>query len=280
MSAFLAAVVEELWIRGTLVERRLTCGEAVERDGFIVAYDRLDPLLISRCEDELAAMRPLVDSRFRVRLIAEASLEAVRARMLLGDGTSALVSDPEHLAGDLTLLSAAAATRRRPGEASGLPFLWRHGSAAVLLHEAVGHPFEHGRETTLPSWLHVDIPLENRRASFRDVPLRRMTAVNASQLCAPFALPAERVEVSLVDGGSWDPLTDLVSIHISFAEVVEGSERMALEPFTVCAPRTDVIASLRGAEGEPERYPGVICSREGQELFVASSAPRVLTELA
>jgi hypothetical protein len=47
------------------------------------------------------------------------------------------------------------------------------------------------------------------------------------------------------------------------------------------ASRQAIARALIGAEGHPQRYPGVICSREGQELFVASHAPVLLTaELA
>ena len=282
MSSFRAATYEELWVLGTLVERRLTCGEAVERDGVIIACDRRDSELISRCEATLESMRALIDARFRVRLVAEASREETTATILLSDGDCAIVSDPGHLEDDLALLTRAtrAGTRSPASAAADLPFVWSHGSAAVLLHEAIGHPLEAGQTSRLPSWLHVEIPMQTRRASFRDVPLHRMIAVNARQNDAPFAVPREHVEVMLVDGGSWDPLTDVVSIHITFAERIRGGEREALEPFTVVLPRDRVLSSLRGAEGEPVRYPGVICSREGQELFVASTAPRILTEPA
>jgi hypothetical protein len=47
--------------------------------------------------------------------------------------------------------------------------------------------------------------------------------------------------------------------------------------FTISRSRAQIAASLSGAEGEPIRYPGVICSREGQELYVASHAPVMIT---
>lgn len=279
---FCAAVAEELWVGGTLVEKRLSCGEAVEQEGAIVARDRRDSSLIARCHEAIDAMRPLIDPRFRVRLLAEATPHELTTLILASSGEYAIASDPAHLAADLLLLAAAAApeVRRTAHDITTLPFVWCNGSAAVLLHEAVAHPVEHGRATTLPPWLRVDVPIEERRASFRDVPLQRMTAVNVRQVHAPFACGDARVEVMLVDGGSWDPLTDIVSVRVSFAELVAKDDRTPVEPFTITAPREEILASLRGAEGDPERYPGVICSREGQELFVSSRAPRIVMEHA
>ena len=43
--------------------------------------------------------------------------------------------------------------------------------------------------------------------------------------------------------------------------------------------RANIARAFIGASGEPLRYPGVICSREGQELVVGSSAPLLLMEL-
>ena len=131
----------------------------------------------------------------------------------------------------------------------------------------------------LPPWLIVDVPLKLRRASFKDVPLLRMTDVIARQHGAPFALPHERIDIELVDGGAYDPLTELVTLRIAAATLVEGQRARALRPFTICESRDVLIRSLVGASGEPLRYPGVICSREGQELVVSSYAPLMLTEL-
>jgi hypothetical protein len=281
-SRFAAAVREELWIAGALAERRLSCGEAIGADGTIEAQDVRDAASIARCDELLDAMRSRVDPRFRTRLVAEVVNGAGSATIVVSDGERAVVSSPESLDADLSLLSrAATAGPREQAGGSTLPLVWRNGSGAVLLHEAVGHPHEHGLPMPqLPPWLSVDVQLAERRASFRDVPLVRMTAVAVTQRDAPFNLPQDRVEVHLVDGGAWDPLTDTVTARVSFAEIVSGDRRAALEPFTIAASRHEVLASLRGAQGAPERYPGVICSREGQELFVASHAPAMLTVFA
>lgn len=173
-----------------------------------------------------------------------------------------------------------------------LPIVWRDGSAAVLLHEAVGHAAEHeAAPLTWPSWLRVnDVPqfafddagnaakAANlmaeppgclRRESFRDVPLRRMTNVLVRQTRAPFALPAKSIDVHLVAGGAYDPLTDVVTIHVAVSSA--GA-------FTFRRTRAEVAKSLLGAKGAPVVYPGVICSREGQELAVGSAAPVMVTE--
>ena len=120
-----------------------------------------------------------------------------------------------------------------------------------------------------PSWLSIDAPLVSRRETFRDVPLARMTHLIARQTDAPFALPGERIEVQLIAGGAYDPLSDIVTIDVAVSSA---------GPFTIRRPRAEVAASLAGASGEPIRYPGVICSREGQELYVASHAPVMITD--
>jgi hypothetical protein len=173
-----------------------------------------------------------------------------------------------------------------------LPLVWRGGSAAVLLHEAIGHAAEHdAAPVKWPAWLRVnDVPQFAfddtgkpakganllteppqcmRRESFRDVPLRRMTNVLVRQARAPFALPAESIDVYLVAGGSYDPLTDVVTVEIAVSSA--GA-------FTYRRTRAEVAKSLIGAKGAPIPYPGVICSREGQELAVGSAAPLMVTE--
>jgi hypothetical protein len=81
-------------------------------------------------------------------------------------------------------------------------------------------------------------------------------------------MPADATEIDLVAGGSYDPLTDTVTIHVAASSA--GA-------FTLRRTRAEVAASLAGAFGEPLRYPGVICSREGQELAVGSFAPVMIT---
>ena len=200
--------------------------------------------------------------------------------------------------GGVSIVSRDGAVLRRALEIpksvdrTDLPIVWRDGSAAVLLHEAVGHAAEHdAAPVKWPSWLSVDDvpqfafddvgnaangadlmtepPRCMRRESFRDVPLRRMTNVVVRQTGAPFALPAKRIDVHLVAGGAYDPLTDVVTIHVAVSSA--GA-------FTFRRTRAEVAKSLAGAKGVAIAYPGVICSREGQELAVGSAAPVMITE--
>jgi hypothetical protein len=128
-----------------------------------------------------------------------------------------------------------------------------------------------------PSWLTVDVPLALRRESFRDVPLRRMTTLVAQQDGAPFVLPGTYIEVALVAGGNYEPLDDTISLAIAAATLVDGGTSTPLMPFELRATRADVARAVAGATGEPLRYPGVVCSSEGQELIVGSYAPTMVT---
>lgn len=276
---FALATIDELWLAGTRVESRLAHGRARMNGSVIDADDARDDALVARCEraaEELRAVaRELADAR--VRLVARASTGGDSAAMDSMSVTIAgvsLVTDVDHADADVALLRRFAAmlvTREAP---PGAPLVWRNGSAAVLLHEAIGHAAEHGHAPLeWPSWLRADIPLAPRRASFSDVPLPRMTAVTISQHGAPFALPPDAVEVQLVAGGRYEPLTELVTLDVAVATI--GGERVA--PFTIRLGRAEVPGRVVGAAGEAERYPGVVCSREGQELVVGSFAPVMVT---
>lgn len=280
-SRFAAATCEEVWIGGVLAERRFSCGEAVDRGGIIDARDARDEELIRRASELLREMQSAIDSRFRVRLVAEATSDGESSTIILSDGRRSVVSAPRYVDADVSLLTRAAERpAAQPLESLSLPMVWRNGSAAVLLHEAIGHPLEHGLGMPrLPPWLAVDVALARRRASFRDVPLMRMTAVAVMHGGAPCDVPAERIEVHLVEGGTWDPLSDVVSVRVADAERIVDGNALPLEPFTLAAPREAILESIRGAHGAAVRYPGVICSREGQEVVVASSAPTLLTVL-
>jgi hypothetical protein len=221
----------------------------------------------------------------RVRLVAEARLDGTSATMTIAIGALSIVTTPEDAQADYQMLRAIASPLSSPsGETvsvRGVPILWKNGSAALLLHEAIGHASEHDHAPIAwPAWLEADIPLAMRRATFRDVPLRRMTRVVARQHDAPFELPRKRIEVLLIAGGAYEPLTQEVLLRIAAADLVDGSAARRLPPFDVRATREEIASALYGARGETIRYPGVVCSREGQELVVPSFAPDMLTVFA
>ena len=269
MTTFSIAAIDELWIRGKLAERRLMHGWAEERGDEIVATDARDEALVDACERAILQLRAVMPSDARVRLVARSDSEPTMTVEING---ISIVTTPEFVAEDMQLLegpsprAAGRGWREAPGEGRNLPILWHNGSAAVLLHEAIGHPAELDvPPIAWPAWLRVDCPMAMRRASFSDVPLRRMTRVVVSQEDAPFELPERRIDVQLVRGGAYDPLTDIVTIDV------------AVPQFTIRATRAEIAAALLGAQGEPLRYPGVVCSREGQELVVGSFAPLLVT---
>lgn len=284
--AFASATRDELWLFGRLVESRLSHGEAVEEENRIVATDARDDALVATCDAELDRLRPCVIDDARVRLVAEATREGVTGTITVTKNGHSIVTTPEHLEEDLLRLRTAGvppAGQAKPALSAAevsrrLPLVWQNGTAAILLHEALGHPREHEHaELEWPAWLHVDIPLSPRRATFRDVPLLRMTHVLARQTNAPFEIPPECIEILLIDGGAYEPLTQIVTIRIAAADLIDANGARRLAPFELTQSRAEIAASLIGATGDPIRYPGVICSREGQELVVGSFAPVMVT---
>ncbi len=266
---------DELWVRGALLESRLLHGQARFRGDVIEARDTRDEALLRTCDESLDAARTIVaglrDARIRIvaRAVREDDRPAMETTMSITIDGRSVVTTPADAIADYALLCAVVA--RTPVDArASLPIVWLHGSASVLLHEAVGHAAEEGAgEVAWPEWLSVDTPLASRRATFRDVPQPRMTHVIARQVGAPFVVPEARIEVMLIGGGAYDPLTDMVTIHVAASTCGR---------FTIRRPRSRIAAALRGATGEPIRYPGVICSREGQELYVTSHAPVIITD--
>lgn len=264
MSRFAHAVREELWSRGRLLESRLSHGEAHEDEHGIFATDARDDAFADAAERELERLRAAMPEGFTVRLVAEAGTAGTSGTMTVRDGVRSIVTTPAHIKEDVALLQHVPPAR----VATSQRLIWNHGSGAVLLHELIGHPREHGLPSiALPAWLEIDIPLTQRRATFRDVPLLRMQHVRAVQHDAPFDAE-DAIEITLVDSGAYDPLTDIVTLDIAASSI---------GPFTISEPRERF--AITGARGGTLRYPGVICSREGQELVVGSFAPVLLTEL-
>ncbi|MGK2857672.1 MAG: hypothetical protein ACSLFQ_10750 [Thermoanaerobaculia bacterium] len=214
-----------------------------------------------------------------------------------------IVSTPASLRGDLgRLRDALWRPPARDPRIDALPIAWSGGSAAVLLHEALGHPAERvAPRVKWPAWLEVldnpaidgpghlaaddcgrpvscrdltrgEQPSALRRWSFRDTPITRMSILRVAASGKPMKLPSPRVEIQLVEHGSWDPLTDEVVIRVSLAELVDDRGRFLLPRFTIRDTRSGLAARIEGWFGDDTRYPGVICSDEGQALPVGSFA--------
>jgi hypothetical protein len=266
---FAIASRDELWLRGALIESRLMHGVATQRGDAIEASDAREDELVRACEvaiDEArAVLAALRDARVRI-VVRATNDDDLATTMTIGVGGVSVVTTPSNALADYELLH-----RVRNGSAPLRgAIVWLNGSGAVLLHEAFGHAREHDAvPVTWPRWLSMDAPLVSRRETFRDVPLMRMTHLVASQTNAPFAVPDERVEAQLVAGGAYDPITEIVTIDVAVSSA---------GPFTIRRSRAEIAASIIGASGEAIRYPGVICSREGQELYVASHAPLMITD--
>jgi hypothetical protein len=274
-STFAIASRDELWLRGTLMESRLMHGQARQHGQVIDATDARDERLVRTCNAAIDAVTPAIaalrDARVRtvVRATRENDVESVETTMTISIGGVSVVTTPADAPIDSALLRMLADAKPAMS-ISSLPIVWQNGSAAVLLHEAIGHANEHGSApVSWPSWLSVDAPLVTRRETFRDAPLPRMKHLVARQTGAPFALPSQHIEVQLIAGGAYDPVSDIVTIDVAVSTA---------GPFTIRRIRAQIAAALAGAAGEPVRYPGVICSREGQELYVASHAPVMITD--
>jgi hypothetical protein len=274
-STFAIASRDELWLRVALSESRLMHGQARQHGLTIDATNARDEDLIRACDDAIDNVRSTIaalrDARVRVvvRATREDDVESVETTITVSIGGMSVVTTPADAVADYELLRSLAGSK--PTIALGLlPIVWQNGSAAVLLHEAIGHAHEHdAAPVPWPAWLSVDAPLVTRRETFRDVPLPRMKHLIATQTAAPFVLPGERIEIQLIAGGAYDPVTDIVTITVAISSA---------GPFTIRRPRAEIAAAISGAAGEPIRYPGVICSREGQELYVASHAPVMITD--
>ena len=257
---------------------------------------------IDRARQSLGSLR-----EGRARLVVSARRAGDRTRVTswinASVGRLSVISTPDTLANDAALLKAPAETGP-PSRVDyhGIPIIWRNGSAAVLLHEAAGHAAEHQRPVIAwADWLSIkdeppfdvddeghatrfadlgrgEAPHSMLRESFTDVPLARMSRVVARQKGERFTTSERRLEIQSLAGGSYDPLTDVVSLFVSAADLVEGSRSVPLLPFAIVETRESIVRAIRSAAGDPIRYPGVVCSREGQELVVESFAPEMLTE--
>ncbi|HEX9162336.1 MAG TPA: hypothetical protein VF980_11565 [Thermoanaerobaculia bacterium] len=300
-SHFAIVTRDELWSldRHTVLESRLIHGSAEQHGNRIDARDDSDDELRRLCDAECDRLREALKGLREGRARAVASATRVGGNVTTTSTISATVLDLSvattlpHLAPDYEMLVDLASVKPTVDtDYARLPVVWRNGSGAVLLHEAAGHAAEHGHaQLAWPRWLSAtdesedgasnllagEAPRALRRQSFADVPLRRMTnVVIGSDSDSP--LPDSRIEVLLVAGGRYEPLSGMVSLFVSAADEIDGGKSSRVRPFMILESRASIAAAMRGALGPVRRYPGVICSREGQELFVGSYAPDLITD--
>lgn len=295
---------DELWIRGALNEIRSGQGQASRSGNDIDARDviedrALQATLTEACDAEMKRVHQAIAAMrdARVRGVVTALIDGVESTVTITIDGISVVSTPASAAADYDALRRFLGPPTAPPPARPLPVVWRNGSAAVLLHEAIGHAAEHEHAPIKwPPWLRArdvtsdgrssdliagELPAAPRRESFRDIPIRRMSNLLIEQDGAPFDIPRERIEVYLAAGGAYEPLTETVIVNTAVADLVSGDRVQRLPPMHFRATRSEIARALQGATGASIRYPGVICSREGQELFVASHAPLMITaELA
>jgi hypothetical protein len=270
---------DESWLldRRMMVESRLIHGSADRRGNRIEARDDLDQTLLAQCDQESARVREalalLNEGRARV-VVSARSDEGLSSTISLTIRDLSVVTTLPNLAADHAFLFDLA--RATPAEDyRSLPLLWRNGSAAVLMHEAVGHA---DREIASP-WLRVEVQHAMRQQSFSDVPQRRMTNVRVFCVEAAFNPPSSQyIEILLVAGGRYEPLTGRVSLSISAASLVDGDLSVRLRPFTIEESPETIERALISGGADVHRYPGVICSSEGQNVYVGSYAPDILTD--
>jgi hypothetical protein len=277
---------DESWSLGSrlVMESRLIHGSADQRGAAIDARDDRDDELLALCDRETdlvrSAIAPLREGRARA-VVSARSDSGVSATISLSVRDLSVVTTLPHLASDYEMLiELASDSAAADGADLGVPLVWRNGSGAVLMHEAAGHPAELDRpDIGWPSWLRIEAPLAMRRESFTDVPLRRMTNVAITSVEAGFSPPSPPyIEILLIASGRYEPLTDRVSLLISAANLIDSHQSLRLRPFTIDETRESIARSLRGASGDVRRYPGVICSKEGQNVFVGSHSPDLVTD--
>jgi hypothetical protein len=274
---------DESWLldRRMMVESRLIHGSADRRGDSIDARDDVDEKLVTLCDQESARVREalakLREGRARA-VVSARSDEGLSSTVSLTLRDLSVVTTTDDLSADYAFLAdLALAVPSHEADYRSMPLLWRNGSAAVLMHEAVGHA---GRDLT-KSWLRVEVEHALRQQSFSDVPLRRMTNVRVSCAADDFRAPASpHIEILLVAGGRFDPLTDRVSLSISAANLVAGAIRERIRPFEIDEPRQSIERALISGGSEVHRYPGVICASEGQNVYVGSYAPDLLTDFS
>src|SRR5882762_5993604 len=102
---------DELWVRGTLDESRLSQGQAIARGREIIAHDRIDDSdladkLRGECDAEMDRLRrataPLKDAR--VRGIVTATLSELESTITITMEGVSVVTSPDDVAADYAAL--------------------------------------------------------------------------------------------------------------------------------------------------------------------------------
>jgi len=218
-----------------------------------------------------------------------------------------ITTTPETLSADCIQLASILKALPAGEMPADIPLLWRGGSASVLFHELIGHRSQAGLPSMeWPPWLTVsDQPFAEglgrmivddtgaspraailtsgqelqcrRRMTFRDLPLVRMTNLICETAGLPLRVPEQRIEIWLVDHGSYDPDLDRISLNIALADHLDGSTRRRLAPFRFESGAESIVSALLAGRGPLTRYPGVVCGDEGQRIPVGSWSMELLT---
>lgn len=247
-----------------------------------------------------------VSSPVRGHFSTSITITIARRDPLTGESIS-ITTTPETLSPDCIQLISLMKPLPAGPVPDQVPILWRGGSASVLFHELIGHRSQSELPALKwPPWLTVSDqpfaeglgrmivddtgvspraamltkgqPLQcRRRQTFRDMPLVRMTNLICETAGLPLRVPDQRMEVWLVEHGSYDSDSDRVSLNISVADHVDGSTRRRLPPFRIDAGAEQIAAVLVGGRGPLTRYPGIVCGDEGQRVPVGSWSMELLT---
>lgn len=316
---------DEVWTFGVtaeLRESRVEQGYAKARwrdkSMHIEASDRLPSEMALRLRqargDDHQHLRQVIETSLRgqqatARIISKTRLvenddlndieKSTTATIHFPDGISITVT-PDDAANQLDRLHKLRSSRPvAPSPPRPVALVWRGGSGAVLLHEAIGHPAERETFGRWPSWLEVidssssgiddtgmraevrhltagQPPAAFRRQDFRSIPLRRLSNLIVRSSALATALPDPRIEVWVVGSGGYDPVAETIRLHVSLARLVAGDRSTPAAPFMFEARREEISARLEGAAGTMARYPGVICFDDGQYLPVGSFAPDLI----
>src|SRR5439155_3825592 len=100
---YAAAVRDEIWIGGALIESRSSYGQAQQDGAEIIASDRLDDQsLRTRCDAETKRVRAVAAkiSEARTRVMVRATTDGLESTISISIGDVSIVTTPEHAISD------------------------------------------------------------------------------------------------------------------------------------------------------------------------------------